>query len=46
VYVNQARRHHEAGDVDDPIPGFSLELPDRCNNPIVNANVSDLVKRN
>jgi hypothetical protein len=41
VHINQARRNHQAGDVDDPIPGFSLELPDRRNDSAVNANVSD-----
>jgi hypothetical protein len=42
--VNQPRRNHETGDVDDSIRRFGLEYPDRRNNAAVNANVGYAVK--
>jgi len=44
MYINQPRRNHEPGYVDDSIRGFGPECPDCRNNTIVNANVGYAVK--
>ena len=42
--INQPRRNHQSGDVDDSIPRFGLEYPDRRNDAVLNANVGNAVQ--